>query len=332
MKLLVSMNAAARPALAAVIFTAFLLLQAGCSKVEGAADASNSATNAPAETTVTLSGDQLNAIKIGTVGTDTFTVEKEEVGSVSFDEDPATVQAEATLLAAAGTAEVSSNELVRARALSGKNGISQREMEQAIADDETAESALKAARDAVRALGESNDDIDQMLAVGRIEAGQGIHRVPKWVEANVVEADTPAIQEGQPVKVKVTAFPDTVFDGTVSKIYSTVDPNTHCMEVRCGVDDPKDVLRVGMLATVVIEIAKPVEGTAIPANGVVREGDGTMTTWTTTDRQHFTQQVIKVGLQNGGMDQVVDGLQPGEGVVTDGAIFLDNMVNAVPDD
>ncbi len=326
------MNAATRPALAAVIFTASLVLQAGCSKEEGAADASKPAATTPAETTVELSGDQLNAINIGTVGTYTFPVEKEEVGSVSFNEEPTTVQAEATLLGAAGTAEVSSNELARDRALSGTNGISQREMEQAISDDETAESALKAARDAVRALGESDDDIDQMLAVGRIEAGQGIHRVPKWVEANAVETDIPALRAGDPVKVRVTAYPGSVFEGTISKIYTTVDPNTHCLEVRCGVDDPKDVLRVGMLATVVIEVAKPVEATAIPANGVVREGDGTMTAWTTTDRQHFVQQVVKVGLQNNGMDQVINGLQPGETVVTNGAIFLDNMINAVPDD
>jgi len=87
-----------------------------------------------------------------------------------------------------------------------------------------------------------------------------------------------------------------------------------------------------MFATFVIHTGEPVRAVAIPFDGVVREGDGTMTAWTTTDRQHFTQQVIKVGLQNNGMDQVIDGLQPGETVVTDGAIFLDNMVNAVPSD
>ena len=36
----------------------------------------------------------------------------------------------------------------------------------------------------------------------------------------------------------------------------------------------------------------------MPADGVVREGDGTMTAWVTTDRRHFSQRVIKTGLRS----------------------------------
>ena len=42
-----------------------------------------------------------------------------------------------------------------------------------------------------------------------------------------------------------------------------------------------------MLANFVIRVQDPVEATAIPANGVVREADGTMTAWVTTDRRRF---------------------------------------------
>jgi cobalt-zinc-cadmium efflux system membrane fusion protein len=87
-----------------------------------------------------------------------------------------------------------------------------------------------------------------------------------------------------------------------------------------------------MVANFVIRIQDPVEATAIPINGVVREGDGTMTAWVTTDRQHFVQRIIKIGLQQDRMDQVLEGLQRGELVVTDGAVFLDNMLQAPSDD
>ncbi len=87
-----------------------------------------------------------------------------------------------------------------------------------------------------------------------------------------------------------------------------------------------------MFANFTVLVGKPVKATAIPANGVVREGDGTQTAWVTTDRAHFTQRVVKIGLQENGMDQVLDGLKPGELVVTDGAIFLDNMLQAPVDD
>jgi membrane fusion protein, heavy metal efflux system len=59
---------------------------------------------------------------------------------------------------------------------------------------------------------------------------------------------------------------------------------------------------------------------------VVREGDGTMTVWVTTDRKRFTQRMVSIGIQNEGYRQILDGLQPGELVATDGAVFLSNML------
>jgi cobalt-zinc-cadmium efflux system membrane fusion protein len=320
--------------LIAALLVATVFLQAGCSNSHGAdTDAPQGSSNdTVSNTTITLTGDQLNAITIAPVGTYLFPVEKEEVGSISFDEDPNTVQAESTLLGATAAEEVATNVLVRAQALYGTNGVSKAELEQDISAEETAEAAFKSARYAVLALGETDDEIDQMLAAGRIEAAQGVHSPPRWVLANVAESDVPLIQVGQPVQVKVMAFPDRVFAGTVSEIYATIDPNTHRMAVRCEVDDPRDELCVGMLATVVIEVSKPVEATAIPANGVVREGDGTMTAWVTADRQHFTQRIIKTGMREDGEVQILDGLQPGELAVTDGAVFLDNMLQAPSDD
>lgn len=320
--------------LIAALIVATILLQAGCS--QGGGDASQtppvSTADTASNTTVTLSGDQLNAITIAPVGTYLFPVEKEEVGSISFDEDPNTVQTESTLLGAAAAEQLASNTLARAQALYDTNGVSKAELEQDISTEKTSAAALKAARYAVLALGESDEDIDQMLAAGRIAAAQGVHDPPEWVLANVTESDIPLIQVGQLVHVTVTAFPDRVFTGTLSEIYATIDPNTHRMEVRCEVNDPGDELRVGMLATVVIEVSKPVEATAIPANGVVREGDGTMTAWVTTDRKTFTQRIVQTGLREDGEVQILGGLKAGELAVTDGAVFLDNMLQAPSDD
>jgi cobalt-zinc-cadmium efflux system membrane fusion protein len=289
-----------------------------------------SASNAPQpEATVDLAPIQLNAIKMELVGTHLFPVEKEEVGSIGFDEDPATVQVESTLIGAAAANVLYSNELVRATALYGTNGVAQRELEQVTSDAQTAAAALKAARDAVRALGETDADIDQMIAAGKIDSAP-VKR--KWAVANVIESDSPLFQVGQLVEVKVTAYPNRMFEGKISKIYATVDPNTHRVAIRCEVDDPKDELRIGMLASFVIRIQDPVEATAIPVNGVVREGDGTMTAWVTTDRHHFEQRIIKTGLRTDGWIQIRDGLQRGELVVIDGAIFLDNMLQAPPTD
>jgi cobalt-zinc-cadmium efflux system membrane fusion protein len=350
------------------------------------------------EKSVELSPPQLNAIKIGTVGTYLFPVEKETVGSIDFDGDlsvqvfppyqgtiiqafvplgtevesgqrlytiksPDLIQADSVLIAAAATFELTSKELARAKDLNGTNGVSQRELEQATSDQQTAEGALKAARDAVLVFGKTDTEIDQMIASRKIDpalvvrspmsgkitsknAQPGFLVQPgnppapysvanvslKWMLANIPESDISFLRLGQPVQVKVLAYPDRVFQGKVSKIYETVDLNTHRVTVRSEISDPKDELRPGMLANFVIRVHNPVEAVAIPANGVVREGDGTMTVWVTSDRHRFSQRTVKIGLRRDNQVQILEGLRRGELVVTDGAIFLSNMLEAPPSD
>ena len=144
--------------------------------------------------------------------------------------------------------------------------------------------------------------------------------------ANVIETDAPAYKVGQDVEVRVPAYPNAVFKGHVTTLGSTVDPNTHRQLVRSEIDDPQHLLRSGMLASFVIRVQNPVRSLAIPAEGVVREGDGTMTVWTTADHRRFIKRTVKVGLQQDGWDQILQGLESGENVVTDGAIFLSNQL------
>jgi cobalt-zinc-cadmium efflux system membrane fusion protein len=96
--------------------------------------------------------------------------------------------------------------------------------------------------------------------------------------------------------------------------------------VRSEIKDPKHELRSGMFATFVIRVGDPVRSVAVPLNGVVREGDGTMTVWVTPDRRRFTKRTVKIGLQHDGYHQILEGLQAGELVATEGALFLSNAL------
>ena len=349
----------------------------------------------PSEATLDLSPSQLNSIKIEPVGSYLFPVEKEAVGSIDYDEDlsvqvfpdyqgtiiatlaqlgaevhidqplytiksPDLIQAESTLIGAAATFELTNKELARVQGLSG---VAEREKEQAASDQQTAEGALKAARDAARVFGKTDAEIDQMIASRKIDPALVVRSpIPgkitsknaqpgwlvqpgnmpapyavsdvtiKWMLANVMESEIPLFHLRQPVQVRVISYPDRVFLGRVSKIYETVDPNTHRVTIRSEIADPDNELHPGMLANFVIRVHDPVESTAIPANGVVRESDGTMTAWVTTDRHRFVQRVIKTGLRKDNQVQILDGLQRGELVVTDGAVFLSNMLQAPPSD
>jgi len=360
----------------------------GLSPTSANADAPDKA--APDANSVDLSDSQLDAVKVAAVELRDFPVEKEAVGSINFNEDmavqvftpyqgriialfakigddvkkgqtlftidsPDLLQAESTLIAAAGVREFASKNLDRLRDLYTTRAVSQRDVEQATSDAQTAEGNLRAARDAVRIFGKSDADVDRIIAErsadstlivpspinGRItarDAGPGLFVQPgnapapytvadidtMWMLANVPEGDSPALKIGQPVQVKVDAFPGRVFDARITTIGATVDSNTRRVLVRSEVKDPQHELRSGMFANFVIRVGGPTRSPAVALDGVVREGDGTMTAWVTADRRHFTRRLVKIGEQRGGYWQILDGVQAGELVATEGALFLSN--------
>ena len=341
---------------------------------------------------VDLSDSQLASVKVEPVEDREFPVEKEAVGSIDFNEDletqvftpyqgriialfakvgddvkkgqtlftidsPDLLTAESTLIAAAGVLELTTRSLARLRELYTSRAISQRDLEQAISDQQTAEGNLRAGRDAVRIFGKTDAEIDRIvenrladptLVVaspidGRItarNAAPGLFVQPgnapppfvvanidtMWMLANVVEADSPAFRIGQAERVRISALPGRVFDGTVTTIGASVDPNTRRVLVRSEIKDPQHELRSGMFANFIISVGAPVRSPAVPLNGVVREGDGTQTVWVTTDRRQFIRRTARIGDQRDGYRQILEGVQAGELVATDGAIFLSNML------
>jgi membrane fusion protein, heavy metal efflux system len=123
------------------------------------------------------------------------------------------------------------------------------------------------------------------------------------------------------------AYPGRVFAGKVTAVGASVDPNSRRITVRAEIKDPGHELRSNMFASFSIRTADPVRSPGIPLSGVVREGDGTLSVWVVgTDRHVFTRRVVKVGLQQDGYDQVLEGLAPGDTVAVSGAIFLSNIL------
>jgi cobalt-zinc-cadmium efflux system membrane fusion protein len=354
-------------------------------------DSGKSKPGAPKPDTdvVELSDAQLGMISIGAVSERPFPIQTEAVGNIDFNEDmaaqvfppyqgrivtlyakigdnvtrgqplltiesPDLIQAESSLIAAAGVLDLTTHALERAKQLYEVQGMAEKDLQQAISDQQTAEGALKAARDAVAVFGKSQTQVDHMVKTrtidpylvvpspiaGRITARNAapgdfvqpgnapapysvadISRI--WMNASVTESDMPMVRRGQHVRVTVMAFPGRIFDGEISTVGATVDPQLHRGLVRAEIEDPKHELLPGMFASFVIVTGAPVSGVAVPAEGVVREGNGTMTVWLASDGHHFTKKAVKVGMQYAGYDQILEGVGSGAQIVTKGAVFLD---------
>ena len=261
------------------------------------------------------------------------------------------------MIAAAGVLQLTTRNLARLRALYASRAVSQKDVDQAVSDQQTAEGALRAARDAVRIFGKTDQEIDQIIndrmadptlvvpspisgLITARNASPGLFVQPgnppapftvadittMWMLANVPETDSPAFRIGQETKVAVTAFPGRTFEGHITTIGAIVDPNTRRVLVRSEVENPSHELRAGMFANFVIQTGEPVRSVAVPLSEIVRQGDGTMTAWVTADRRRFTMRTVKVGLQREGFYQILEGLRPGELVAGEGALFLSNAL------
>jgi membrane fusion protein, heavy metal efflux system len=341
---------------------------------------------------IELSDSQLQLIEVGPAAERLFPLQRDAVGSIDFNEDlstqvftpyqgkivelfvhlgdnvkkgqilftiesPDLIQADSNLIAAAGVLDLTTRALERARELYKVQGIAAKDLQQATSDQQTAEGALKAARNAVAVFGKSAAEIEHMIATRNIDpylvvpspisgrvtarnAAPGLFVQPGnppapysvadisrvWMNAAVSETDMPAVRTGQRIEVSVLAFPDRVFRGQVSTVGATVDPQLHRGLVRAEIEDPQHELLPGMFASFVILTGDPLTAVGVPQDGVVREGDGSMTVWTTADGRHFSRRLVRIGLEHGGYDQILQGVKPGERVVTKGAIFLDNLV------
>jgi membrane fusion protein, heavy metal efflux system len=346
---------------------------------------------AEASRTVELSEKQVAAIKVEPAGEHLFPIEKGSMGCIDYNEDmavqvftnyqgringlfakigdnvkkdqtlftidsPDLLQAESTLIAADGVLQLTTRALKRQEALLAIKAAAQVDVDQAISDQQTADGALRAAREAVKVFGKTVAEIDRMVTTRKVDstlvvpspidgrvtarsAAPGLFVQPgnppppyivadlstMWMLANIIESDIPNFHLGQEVKVKVTAYPDRVFKGKITTIGTTVDPNTHRTFTRTEILDPEHLLLAGMYANFVIETGAPVSAVAVPFAAAVREGDGTMTVWVTTDGRKFVKRIVELGLRQDDYVQILKGLKPGEQIAAQGASLLSNM-------
>jgi membrane fusion protein, heavy metal efflux system len=380
-------------ALAAIAAGVYVGLGAGTSAAGTPAAALPGAGSAKDPETVQLSDSQLGSINVAPVTERDFASQKEALGIIDFNQDmnvqvftpyqgriietfadlgddvkkgqtlftiesPDFIAAQSNLIGAAATLEQTTSALDRAKKLYAVQGIDQNDYESALAALQTAEGALRAARNAVAIFGKTEAQIDRIVASRRVEtallvkspitgritarnAAPGLLEQPGnppapysvadlstlWMMANVVESDVPAFKLGQPVTVSVSAFPGRVFHGKITALGATVDPNSRRVALRSEIKDPKHELRPDMFASFVIRTGDPTHAPAVPLDGVVREGDGTMSVWVVTNgRRRFARRIVKIGRQQDGYDEILEGLKPGETIAVEGAIFLSNML------
>ena len=138
------------------------------------------------------------------------------------------------------------------------------------------------------------------------------------IVAKVAETSIPKIKMGQNVIIEADAYSDQTFQGKVSEIatQSTVDQNVTNFEVKMSLDDPKNLLQVGMNVSVKFDVGTLDNALVVPTIAIVRQERGTgvyLLGKEENSRSRF--QPITTGATVDNKTVVVSGLEEGDKVL-----------------
>ncbi len=153
---------------------------------------------------------------------------------------------------------------------------------------------------------------------------------PLKIDFRVPEIFLPSVKDGARIDVTVDAFPGRTFMGRIYAINPLIDQAGRSIVVRARIDNPGDILRPGLFARVSLTLAVRENALFIPEQSIIPIGEKTFV-YRIVDGKIVNTQV-KLGLRRAGSVEVVEGLSPGDSIVTAGQLKVrdGSAVTVVP--
>ena len=221
----------------------------------------------------------------------------------------------------------------------------------------SSQTAMEAARNKLRILGLTDEDIATFQEKGRINpettifapiAGTVVQRKigpGQYVNAG---ASDPVYRDrrslhglddglrprdrcanvavGQDVTFNVLALPGRPLSARINYVATAIDPATRRLLVRATIDNKNGLLKPEMFANVTIYSASDHPAVGVPKQALIYEGDQ-VRIWVAHEDKTIELRQIKPGLTNGDLVEVVGNLKPGEQIVTKGSLFIDRAAS-----
>ena len=160
------------------------------------------------------------------------------------------------------------------------------------------------------------------------EPGMNLYRLADlslvWLKAQIYEQDMAFVQLGQEAVATIDSLPGRKFIGRVTYVYPTLDPKTRTAQVRMEFHNPGLLLKPGMFAKVELESRISPSATLVPEIAVLRSGDRA-TVFVALDGGRFDPREVVLGPRDSSARyQVLQGLSPGDKVVTSAQFMFDS--------
>ncbi len=162
----------------------------------------------------------------------------------------------------------------------------------------------------------------------RIDEGMQVYRIADlskvWVMVSLYERQLPFAHAGQAAVMSLSYIPGQRFEGKIIYVYPYLDTQTRQVTVRLEFDNPHLLLKPGMYANVELSSVLAKERTLVPRAAVIDTGRRQIA-FVSLGKGKFEPRQLQVGVETtAGMVEVLDGLRPGEMVVTSGQFLLDS--------
>ncbi len=266
---------------------------------------------------------------------------------------PELAEAQARYVSARAELDAHDRELARTEKLVQIGSASRQELERVSAEHTARRTAVQSSSSRLRLLGLSSAAIEQLEAghatdatlavpapltgivtersanIGlNVDASTPLATIVDlstvWVVADVYERDFNRVRVGTAATVTTAAYPQLALAGRVSYIDPHVNAETRTAKVRIEVPNPRQDLRMGMLAEASLAGAGPgTSAIVVPRRAVQSLADRTVVYVVNPGNDaEFLERPVRLGEPSGDTVAVLAGLGPGDVVVTDGSFHV----------
>ena len=141
---------------------------------------------------------------------------------------------------------------------------------------------------------------------------------------SVPQQIAPLLQDANSkVSITVDAFPGRTFEGEVSAVNPNINEITRSVDVQATIPNPREELLPGMFGSVRLDVGAAKDVVTIPVSSVQYAPYGN-SVYVVEQKEEptFRQQIVQLGAKRGDMVAVLQGLKPGDEVVTSGGFKL----------
>ena len=155
---------------------------------------------------------------------------------------------------------------------------------------------------------------------GTVEPNKTLFRIVNLteviVEGEVFESDIYKVKLGKDARISLDAYPDNVFNGKVTFIASELEPTKRTLHIWVTVDNNEGLLKPELFAKIALIVGHSNEAISIPIKAIIDDGVEKFVFVKNGDR--FVKQDVATGLSDDRYIEIIDGLYPGDEVVTEG--------------